>query len=258
MSGNNNVVIDEERLQGFADAFLTTYRNLSLLRQISRVVDYRGQEREFYQLGQRTYLPKEFFYQSDTYDNRVLAGEFAWSLVSSELKFVIDQLIIDRNVSQATISDFSYEQLVARVLENVASPTCILIPIEHRYYSEVSNWIFRPNPIGHLDTSGTQFIRMGNADVRIIWSSKRVPFDKIFAIDMNGIRIVQKRFEDIGVPRGLGRILYTYGEGTYPRLDFAESDKDDQFDFFFRSVIALDAIMPNSAAIIKVNNTHTD
>jgi hypothetical protein len=254
LSRDNDTVIDEGLVREFADTMLTVYNRTSMLRRIATLTNYTGQVNEFFQIGTRTYLPMKFFERGDTvYNNQVIAGEFAWSVVSAEVKFVIDKLASEPAISSVTIPSFSYPELVSTILQRIQNPTCIMIPIESAYYSQVSDWIFARR-LGHVERNGDYFLQVGDHALKIIWSSKRIPFDDIFVLDNNGIRVIQKQFDNINAPIGLQRLLYTYGQETPLRLDFGQSDQVDQFDFYVRSVISASEITHDSVLAIRLTS----
>lgn len=245
-------MIDEEELQEFAKNMIKAYKNTSILREISQVFDYTSDIRnEFFQLGERILLQKKFFDIGNKYSNSVLAGDFVRAVVWGEENFIINHLIDsakNKKLPYTKLKTFSYSTVIQNIMENVYAPTDIFIPIKP-YFKEVHDWVSD----GYGDYKDGLHINIANNRVKVHWSTNYTPFDKIIALDKTGIGIIQKKFEDMKVPKELGVILYKYGEGEYIRLDFAESEEPDKFDFFFRSVIAITNVDKNSVDVIQLN-----
>ncbi|MFZ3077412.1 MAG: hypothetical protein WA139_03095 [Candidatus Aenigmatarchaeota archaeon] len=246
-------MIDENEIREFSEAIIETYKNLSILKEISQIIEYSdGIKCDFIQIGERVLLPKEFFKKGNNIDNRFLGGDFARSVIWGEENFIINQLteLAEKGkILSVQIKDFSYPTIVQYILR-VDNPTDIFIPIDlEPYYMKVHDWIKE----GNAGYEGSQlYIFAGEKKIRVHWSTKYTPFDSIIVLDRDGVKIVQKRFEDIKIPKEFITPIYSYKKSEPFRIDFAESDKPDHFDCYIRSVFAIYEIEKESIYVIKL------
>jgi len=247
------IEINKNELDKFAETMITAYKNTSILKKISQVIDYsESLSDNFFQIGERTLLPMSFFEFGSNVDNTILAGDFARGVIWGEENFIIDHLTKlsrEDKLPLVRIKEFSYPEIVQSILKNVNRPTNIFIPIDEPYYNEVHNWVKEGNA-KYEDRDLCIFV--GGFRVKVHWSTKYTPFNNVVVLDRNGIKIIQKKFEDIKIPKELTKILYSFKEGEPLRLDFAQSKEEDEFDFYFRSVIAIDSRDKDSVGVIEL------
>lgn len=240
-----------KELDGFAGAMIKAYKNTSILKKLVKIIDYDNQKREFFQIAKRVLLPKEFFLPGNRYDNSILASDFTRAIVFGEKIFIVNYLTKLANkgeISSTKIKEFSYNEISEKIFDNVYAPTDIFIPIDWPYFNEVHNWIRERN----AEYKDGLYIKIAHFKIKVHWSSKYTPFNNIVVLDKDGIRMIQKKFEDVEPPKWLGNILYRYGKGNPLIIDVAESEEPDKFNFYFRSIIAIDNIAENSAFVIKL------
>lgn len=245
-------MIDPSQVEKFANAIIDSHSRNSILPSVATIARYSRQNIEFFQLGQRNILPKEFFEVDNQVENGFLGGQFGQSVVLAEENFIIDAITkraANGEIPTIVVDKFSYESLSSAISGVVENPNHIFIPLEPDYFGEVTaNWVQR----GITDYRLGHHIMLNQSRVRVRWSNKFAPFKDIIVSSGQGIRIVQKRFEEIAVPKSLGIPLFSYRPGANVRLDFAQGGNQDEFDFYYRSVIGIEAIEKNSACIIKV------
>jgi len=247
----------ENKLKKFVDYMIKAYNNTSILERVTKVVDYDNQKVKFFQIGKRVLLPKKFFSPEDHVDNSFLASDFVRALVLGEKQFLVNHLIgLSKNnkIPSLDMKEFSYNELSEKVFNNVYAPTDIFIPIDWPYFNEVHNWIRERN----IDFKDGLHIRIPHRKTRRInrikvhWMTKSLGIHDIVVLDKKGIRLIQKKFEDIKPAKDLGTIIHRFGEGKPLRLDLAESHDPDKFDFVFRTVVAIDNINEKSVLVIKL------
>jgi len=253
-------MLDENKLKKFAAQIIQAYKRQSILGQIANVIDFSAayERKDFFQIAEAVSLPKEFFYSEDDVDNSFLAGDFARSIVFGEQNFILSQLLQKANRSEIqshNIEKFSYLALIDIIRKAYVTPTDIFIPIDLSYWNEVHDWLYKGR--AKYEDDHQLYILVGNDKIRVHWSTKAIPFNDIFFIDRNGLRIVQKKFEDMIEPTWLGNILFKYGQKEPLRLDFAQSEDQDKFRFYFRSVIAIDSVDKNTVGFIKLPESNT-
>lgn len=247
-------IVEVAKVRDFSSKMIGSYERRSILGRVTEAVEYRRQEVEFFQIGKRVLLPMEFFSPEDNYINDPLAGEFAHSVVIAEQKYLlheIDRLTDENAIPSQQLDGFSYEGILEASNSMTAGATDVFMPIDMLYFSEVHNWLSRGIAVLHDARDGGLSIRLANGNARVHWSSKAMPLRDIYIINRLGITAIRKRFEDIAVPSSLVNVQHSFEAGRFLRLDFALSQRPDNFDFYFRSVINL-SIQTRSALRIML------
>ena len=254
-------MIDENELNIFVESVIKAYKNTSILKKISNVIDYSDKysTKEFIQIGHRTPIPKEFFFVGNKFDNRILAGDFARSVVWGEENFLIEYLTglaKENRIALHKMTEFSYEKIVEIIVGSSANnlPTDIFVPIDQLYYNKIHDWIYEKK--AEYSEDGL-CISVGNKKIKVHWSSKYTPFKDIIFINNNSIRIIQKKFEDMAPIKGLDDPIYSYNKGEPLRVEFRESNEHDKFDLYLRSVITVNIIDEDSVGVIELPKTIT-
>lgn len=244
------VEIMKNELKEFAEMMIKAYKNTTILKEIAKIVPYTGQKAEFFQIGQRTPLPREFFVKSD-FSNSTLAGNFAESVVLGEENFIIEiltKLAKENKIGYGEIDEFSNHRIIEVIAKSRNLPTDIFIPIDLPYFQKVHDWV----KVGNAKyKSDGLYIMIGNQSVKVHWSTKFAPFNDIVYLNREAWRIIQKT--KIDAPKKVD-VEYTFGENEPLRIDFGTSKEPDKFDFVFRSVIAIDegSIDEDSIGVIKL------
>jgi hypothetical protein len=250
-----DVVIDLKELSRFAEIMIENYKKNSIFKEISQIIPYsKDIQGNFFQIGERTLIPKEFFKVGNNVENGFLAEDFARSVVFGEINFMINyltKLASDNKLPFYKIKEFSYPEIANIIMtkDNMPAPTDIFIPIDLPYYNEVHNWLYKKQS-EYKDNN--LYILIENYKVKVHWSSRFTPLNSIILLDKRGIRVIQKKFEDIKIPSELGKLLYSYKEGEPLRIDFAQSKEEDKFDLYFRSVVAFESMRKDAVAVIEL------
>ncbi len=248
------IMIDKKELDEFAQDIIIAYKNTSILKQVSKVIDYyKDCKSNFFQIGERTLIPKDFFSLGNNVDNSMLSKDFARSIVFGEKNFILSKLIElsqENKIPLVPISEFSYPEIVQAILRNVDNPTDIFVPIDEPYYNEVHDWLYKNN----AEYKDDLYIIVGNSRIKVHWSTKYTPLNHVVVSNKDGLIVVQKKFNEMLEPKGLGTPIQKYGEEEPIRVDIAESRDPDKLDVLFRTVIAIENVKERSACVIKLPN----
>lgn len=248
-------MIDDSKIQTFAMQIIQGYKKHTILPFISNLTKYTDSlnNEKFIQIGERILLPTEFFLKEGNFENSILAADFARSLAFGEVNYILDfltQEAKDNRIQVFEMTKFSYDNLISNILRLEEPPTDIFIPIDHIYWNTVHDWIYQ----GRAKYEDGFYIILNGIKMRVHWSSKAKPFNNVFLINRKGIDIIQKNYEDMKLLRDV-EILYSYKDNEPVRVDFGKSEKLDQFDFFFRSVISIPKLNSNYVGMIKLQES---
>lgn len=243
-------MISEQELNIFAEAIISSYKRTSILNEITTLIDYSGQSGNYFQIGERVLIPKRFFDLDNKHNNTIIAGQFCESIVLGEKNFLLKQFATFAKTEKKTIrlNKPSYEDIIQQIENNFEKPTDIFMPID--YFHQVFEWTKK----GLVKYEEWQpHFSVGSIKIKIHWAkTKLIPFKDIIILDKTGIKIIQKRFNDIQLPPNYNDPKYSYKSNEPIRLDFAESNEPDNFDFYFRSLIAIDKPLKDSLFLIEL------
>ncbi|MBS3053255.1 MAG: hypothetical protein J4469_02020 [Candidatus Aenigmarchaeota archaeon] len=234
----------------FSNRIIQAYSATSILQRIADIVNYNPQysNKEFIQIGERVLLPKEFFERNDI-DNTVLAADFARSVVLGEKNFFLKHMIKiseDELIPRIKLDSFNFQLISGAILKNINDPTDIFIPLKESYYNAIYDLYGREV----FNEGNAEFISIGNFRLRVHWVADE-SIKNIVAIDERGTRIIQKRFEDMIIPKGFNQPKYSFRPKSNIRIDFAESNQEDKFDVYMRTVISIENPKEKSSCVIE-------
>ena len=247
------IEIDPSEIDEFAENMINIYNKGSKLKLISNLIDYSKEykDKEYFQIARRILIPKEFFKKGNRLDNTPISRELADSIVFGEISFLIDFITKKAENNKLKINEikeFSYDNLINIIFESIPNPSDLFLPID-KYFHEIQEWR-NHDEVEYI--KGEFFIKFNNYKIKIHWSNRYIPLKNIVVINKNNLNIIQKRFEDMKTPKELKNISFTYKKGEKLNIYFADSDDISQFDFYFRSLIAIDELDLKSAFVIKI------
>lgn len=231
------IQIDENGIKKFANEIIDNYKKLSVLKEISNITNSSIEnDKDFYQIGERVKIPKEFFKVGGNTYKGVLVGDFAKDITNGEIMFIIDYLINqakNARIQTYKIDMLSYDKIISCFVPTNA-PTDIFVPIEHTYYEAITDLILKG--FAERDENGIYILYCGKK-IKVHWFSKNSPYNNILVfLNKNSFKVIQKKAEDMKPISGSAPPIYSCGKGEVLEIIFSELETDN-FELNLRVVI---------------------
>jgi len=235
-----------ERIKELADLVKLGYMNTSMFNSKKKIAEPKiarnGEEASFLQLGLRPQIPKWVF--TGTADNRPVASECTRSLVLSEKEFLIKKMENSQEKSEyRSIKSIEYKEFLKEMSELKFIPTDIFLPIStfldvYKFYKE-----------GLVHVEGQLYLKFKKHKIRVHWSNKFLPFNKIYILDSSGIKCIQKQSRHmINEQYSDHRELTDKNDILQIRAKILSSDK---VDFLMRIILSV-SVDSNKVRILEV------
>lgn len=236
--------ISYNQLNSFARDVVDRYNENTKLGEITNLEDYnedQHQRRDFIQIGKRSNLPKDIFYEERATDTVMISSQFAKAIIIAEQKYIlsyIQESVDDGTLDSYEADEFTFESIITPSFDTVYNPDYIFLPNDVRYRKSLLNW----REDGFVKNRGDGQYIAGAGDIKVEWMPSNWGFENAFLFNSQDISVVQKRYKDAEYPEGIDPVREFDGSEEDDRLmvylgkEFPE--EPDQFEFFVRTVIS--------------------
>lgn len=232
--------VSKRRLKKGRQSIIDGYKRASIIREVVESRPFMEQvdsPEDYFQIGLRTPIPKDWFEETS---NVVLdLGDIGRDVAIGEENFLIVKIQEEFPASEVRrIEEFTFGNAVRaieEIKENGYSPSVLFVPIE--FYVEMHNW---RTPSGRMAIQypfgpESYFVSDQLTTLKIFWSSKYTPLDKILVFDRS-------------VAKWIVKTEPTTGE--YIHVTIKDSEEPDKFDITAKTVVKFILIKPNALQIL--------
>jgi len=237
--------ISKSALKKGEASIIEGYRKSSIIREVvdCRPFEEKADSSENYvQIGLRTLVPKDWFKASS---NVILElGSIGRSVAMGEENFLIEEIqekCPESNVRKMdTFTVESVMEAFAKIRARGCAPSVLFIPIE--FFAEMHRWRTAQDEMAIQYPSGPRafFSLDESTKLRIFWSSRHVPLDKILIFD--------KSF-------GEWIVKTVVKTGDYIQAKIVESKEPDKMEIAAKTVVKFAMRRPETLQILVPKHT---
>jgi hypothetical protein len=179
-------------------SIVRAYSESTVVQDISSVANYDRAlhgDLTFIQIGIRVAIPKE---DMEKTDRVILVDELGRSVSTGERNYIFDVWSKKLPTREYSPDHFTAEEF-KQILEELSArinPTLLFVPVEK--YVEIASWMHRGMGGIRWEPRGAYFALEDGRALRIIWSNKYAPLDRLLLVDPSATRWLVKPDEHTG------------------------------------------------------------
>ncbi len=210
--------MERDDAEGFVIDFNRTYNEKTALPQICERRFYDGDkdgEREFFQIGRRTTVPKSLV-EEGRY--RYVSDAVVGALCEGEKTFLVERIGTRDDVPTAEADVLHPVEAASKHVDN---PTSLLVPCNEDGDEAVARW----ENAGRVRRFGDGAYLVDEEENADCWLHRH-DGDEVVALDAEGVVVVQKKGENVGTPTGFGYVeeYVDLNEGVALAVYFSEKE----------------------------------
>jgi hypothetical protein len=251
-----------EQVESFVRYMIDQYEESTRLDSMADLVDYnedKHEQRDYFQMGKRSNLPKRFFEDEATLTDP-LAEQLVDAITTSE---VIGFLSSIKNISEEKnqevgtyeISEFTYESVIVNSFDYVYDPDFIFIPNSKDWRMEIHDW----RSEGRVKSKDDGLYIAGASDIELNWMPTKWDINEIILFNSEDIRLIQKRYQDVDSPEYIEPVEDFDAAEDNDRLMVylgkQFKDNPDEFELLARSIVSKPQFtdyLPHAACVAKL------
>lgn len=233
--------IPRSRLKKGKESIIDGYRNASIIREVIDCLPFIEEahsSENYFQIGLRTLTPKDWFRDVSVYLDLTEIGRI---VAMGEQNFLIRKIQEKSRRSEVKeIEKFTFDKAVRAIEEikdNGYSPSILYVPIE--FYVEMHKWKLpyeKRTAIQYPSGRRGFFVPDQFTTLKIFWSNKYIPLDKILVFDRSFAKWIVKTEPETG---------------DFIRVMIKDSEEPDKFEITAKTVVRFILREPDALRILS-------